>query len=109
MKRYINCAERQRRKYTLNNGKVIYSYLTPEQLNERYIRLDDLRILVEDFEGEPYEPIYKKAVRALNANPFTGIIHLSFAERDALGYLLERDTLSSADVAVLNYYLKLKG
>lgn len=102
------CTDGQRKKYTLNNGKVLYSYLTPKQLNERYIRLDDLRVLLEGFEGDPYEPIFRKAVKALNANPFTGIIHLSFAERDALGYLLENDMLTAADIAVLKYYLKIK-
>lgn len=108
MKRYIQSATKQRRKYTLNNGKVIYSYLTPEQFNERYIRLDDLRVLVEGFEGEPYEPIYKKVIRALNANLFTGIIRLSFAERDALGYLLENDMNTARDIAAIKYYIHYK-
>lgn len=109
MKRYIKCAEKQRKKYTLHDGKVIYSYLSPEQFTERYIRLDDLRVLLEGFDEGVYKGICDKAVRALNANPFTGIIHLTSNERSDLWYLLEDDMLSDADIAVLNYYLKLKG
>lgn len=94
-------------KYTFKNGDIVYSNLNKEELIKRTKRLDVLRVLTEGFEEGYGVSICNKARKAYNkVNNFTGIIRLSFSEKDWLGYLLESDMLSDEDREVIQYYIK---
>ena len=95
-------------KYTFNDGHQITSMLPVNEVNKRMKRLSHLIVLLEDFdEGSVFNDIYKKAVRAYNkTDNFTGMIRLTFTEKDNLGYLLDSKYNTPEDVAVLKYYLK---
>lgn len=109
MVRYIKSSStpKTKYKYTFSNGDVVYSDLAKGELMKRMNRLDTLRILVEGHEGGEYLKIYNKAYRALHANPFTGILHLTFDEKDALGYKMEQldsKSLSDDEIATICFY-----
>lgn len=102
--------------YRFSNGDVITSTLPKEEFMKRMNRLDTLRVLVEGFVfdkgdesyNEIANSIYHKALNAYNkTNLFTGIIRLSFTEKDWLGYLLESDMLDEEDKDVIKYYIKM--
>ena len=95
-------------KYTFNDGHQATSMLPGDEVNKRMKRLSHLIMLLEGFdEGSVFNDIYKKAVRAYNkTDNFTGTIHLTFAEKDNLGYLVDRAINSPEDIAVLKYYLR---
>lgn len=82
------------------------SRVSAEELQKRYNRLDRLRVITEPFESGPGLSIYKKALRAEDAQNFTGIIRLTPAEKDWLEYLLENDMLTDYDVEVINFYIR---
>lgn len=111
MVRYIKSSStpKAKYKYTFSNGDVVYSNLSKDELMKRMNRLDTLRTLVEGHEEGPYLSIFNKTNKSLNANPFTGIIHLTFDEKDALGYKMELlDTpvggLSDEEIEALCFY-----
>lgn len=113
MKRQIS---QQLHTYRFKNGDVVTSVLLSDELMARMNRLDTLRVLIEGFvfdKGDAdYNPvansIYHKALNAYNkTNLFTGIIRLTFTEKDWLGYLLESDMLDEDDKAVIKYYIKM--
>jgi hypothetical protein len=95
-------------KYTFNDGHQITSMLPANEVNKRMKRLAHLIMLLEGFdEGSVFNGIYKKAVRAYDkTDNFTGTIHLTFTEKDNLGYLVDREINTPEDTAVLKYYLR---
>lgn len=94
-------------RYTFNNGDVVTSALTKDEMLKRMKRLDTLRVLTEGFEEGPGATISAKAWRAYNKlNGFTGIIRLTFTEKDFLSYLLEGEFLSEKDIECINWYIR---
>ena len=95
-------------RYTFNDGHQITSMLPMQEVNKRMTRLSQLIMLLEGFdEGSVFNDIYKKALRAYDkTDNFTGTIHLTFTEKDNLGYLLDNEHNTPEDIAVLKYYLR---
>lgn len=102
-------------KYKLSTGEIVTTKLSASEVLKRMNRLDTLRVLVEGYvfnkDDENYNDIpnniYNKAVRAWkNLNNFTGIIRLTFEEKDWLSYLLESDFIDDEDKEVINFYTK---
>ncbi len=94
--------------YTFNDGSVYTSKLETGEFIKRLRRLDTLRVLVEQHECKEGESIYKKAFRAYNkTNNFTGIIRLTFLEKDWLAYMLENEFNSEEDIEVIKFYTKI--
>lgn len=105
-------------KYKLSTGEIVTTKLSASEVLKRMNRLDTLRVLVEGYvfnkDDENYNDIpnniYNKAVRAWkNLNNFTGIIRLTFEEKDWLSYLLESDFIDDEDKEVINFYTKCEG
>jgi len=95
------------KKYIFTNGDVMTSELHAEELMRRLRRLDTLRVMVEQNDCEEGRSICKKALRAYNKmENFTGIIRLTFLEKDWLAYKLEDDFLDEEDREVIEYYIK---
>jgi len=93
-------------KYTFTNGDVITSSLSKDELLRRMNRLDTLRVLTEGYDEGEGASICRKAWRAYNkTDNFTGIIRLTFNEKDFLGYMLESDMLTDEDRECLNWYI----
>lgn len=66
--------------------------------------------LIEQHTCKEAENILDKALRALyKTDNFTGIIRLSFSEKDWLGYLLECDFLDKNDINVIMFYTGIRG
>ena len=96
-------------KYTFQDGTTYTSTLSKDTFMQRLRRLDTLRVLTEGYIGtrDYGETICKKAIAAYNkTDHFTGIIRLSFGEKDWLGYLLESDMIDDEDEAVINFYIR---
>lgn len=95
-------------RYTFDDGHQITSMLPANEVNKRMKRLAHFIMLLEGFdEGSVFNNIYKKALRAYNkTDNFTGMIHLTFNEKDNLGYLLDRQMNTPEDEAILKYYLR---
>lgn len=91
---------------TWSDGYSITTKLTKSEALKRMERLDWLRVLTEGYEdGEGYS-ICKKALKAYNKKEnFTGIIRLTFSEKDFLGYMLENNN-DDKDIETINYYLR---
>ncbi len=97
------------KKYTFKNGDVMTSKLSADELMKRLRRLDTLRVIVEQNECKEGQSICKKALNAYNKmNNFTGIIHLTFLEKDWLSYKLEDEFIDDEDREVIEYYCKCK-
>lgn len=95
------------KRYTFSDGHTITSNLSAEEVMRRMNRLDVLRVITEGYESGPGYSIYRKALRAYNkTDNFTGVIHLTFAEKDWLSYLLENDMLRQEDIDTINYYIR---
>ena len=93
-------------KYTFSNGDVVTSNLKKDEMIKRMQRLDNLRVLTEGFDEGEGATIAAKAWKAYNkTDNFTGIIRLTFAEKDFLGYLLESDMLTDEDRECINWYI----
>lgn len=90
---------------TFANGYQITSHLHVDEVVKRRNRLNTLIALTEGYsEGEGVD-ICKKALKAFNKKDnFTGIIRLSFLEKDFLGYRLEDDMLTDEDIECLKFY-----
>lgn len=94
-------------RYTFTNGDVMTSALSADELIKRLRRLDTLRVMTEQYECEEGKNICKKALRAYNKmNHFTGIIRLTFLEKDWLGYLLENNCITDEGKKVVAFYTK---
>lgn len=95
------------KKYTFANGDIMTSELSADELMKRLRRLDILRVMTEQHECKEGRNICKKALNAYNKmNGFTGIIRLTFFEKDWLSYMLESDMLSNEDRKVIEFYTK---
>lgn len=92
-------------KYTLINGEVHKSKLSPASFTAKYRRLDTLRVIIEGNESKVGLAIYNKVINALNKDVFTGIIRLTFTEKDFLSYYLESDMLSVKDKYVIESFI----
>lgn len=94
--------------YRFTDGHTISSKLTKEEVLKKMKRLDVLRVLTEGYEeGEGY-CICQKALRAYNkTDPFTGIIRLTFLEKDFLGYCLESECITEEEREVVNFFTKI--
>ena len=103
MKRVITCSSMK--KYTFNDGTVVTSRLSKEEMLKRMRRLDTLRALTEQHDCPTGRSICRKALAAYDKlNDFTGIIRLTFQEKDWLSYMLESDFLDDEDIEVIKFY-----
>lgn len=111
-------------RHTFVDGHKHTSKLDIRECIKRMNRLDTLRVLTEGFEDGCGASICSKAIKAYNKEDnFTGIIRLTFLEKDFLGYVLasHEDSLREAiergydkglidsmkeDVEVLKYYVR---
>lgn len=97
------------KRYTFNNGYVVTSELSAEELMNRMRRLDVLRVLTEQHECKEGQSICAKAWKAYNKQDnFTGIIRLTFLEKDWLGCMLESDMLDEEDIECIKFYCRIK-
>lgn len=95
--------------YRFSNGDVVTTQLSQKTVLERMRRLDLLRVLTEQHECEEGRSICRKALQAYNKlNGFTGIIRLTFLEKNWLSYMLESDFLDDEDRECIEYYCKIK-
>lgn len=94
------------RKLRFTDGHEIITNLEPKEVLVRMNRLDNLRVLTEGFETGEGKAICKKALRAYDKKEFTGIIRLTFLEKDFLGYMLENTCNTEEDIETINYYLR---
>ena len=93
-------------KYVLKNGATITSKLPAKEISKRLGRLNILRILIEQHESKDGKSIYQKTIKAMDkADNFTGIIRLTIAEKDLLGYMLENTMLDKEEVETINHYI----
>lgn len=97
------------RRYTFTDGYTVTSELDTEELVRRMRRLDVLRILTEQYECEEGRSICAKALKAYNKQDgFTGIIRLTFLEKDWLACMLENNMLEKEDVECIRFYCRSK-
>ena len=95
------------KRYTFADGSSITSNLSAEELIRRINRLDKLRVLTENFTDGEGQSIARKAYRAENkTDNFTGIIRLSFDEKEFLGYLLDNEYLEHDEVDAIKFYMR---
>lgn len=93
--------------YIFKNGDIMTSKLSAPELMKRLRRLDVLKVITEQRKCKHGRNICKKALNAYNKmNGFTGIIKLTFLEKDWLSYMLESDMLSNEDREVIKFYTK---
>lgn len=96
-------------KYTFTNGDVVTSRLSKDELLKRMNRLDTLRVLTEQHDCPEGRSICRKALQAYNKlNDFTGIIRLTFLEKDWLAYMLEDEYLDDEDREAIRFYCKVQ-
>lgn len=94
--------------YTFSDGTIMTSKLPADEFIKRLRRLDTLRVLTEDCECPEGRSICEKARRAYNKmTDFTGIIRLTFSEKEWLGYMLESNNRTSEDIQVIKFYCKI--
>ena len=94
-------------KYAFTNGDVMTSELSADELMKRLRRLDTLRVMTEQHDCKEGKSICKKALNAYNKmNGFTGIIRLTFLEKDWLAYMLEDDFITDEEIKVIEFYTK---
>ena len=94
-------------RYKFSNGEVVTTYLSADECLRRMNRLGTLMTLVEQSENDVGQSIYRKALQAYNKlENFTGIIRLSFREKDWLSYMLESDMLSDKDIDAIKFYTR---
>ena len=95
--------------YRFNDGHRITSKLPADEIMKRMRRLDLLRVMTENHEEGHGRDICDKAWRAYNkTDNFTGIIRLTFSEKDWLGYKLEDQYLDEEDREVIRFYTGIK-
>lgn len=96
--------------YRLNNGTVVTTNLTAQEMCKRATRLDSLRVITEGYEEGVGRGICEKALRAYDKNEgFTGIIRLTAIEKDFLDYIYnENPFLTDWEIEALEYYLGIR-
>ena len=95
------------RKFIFNDGHEITTKLDINEVLKRMKRLDWLRVLTEGYEDGEGKSICDKALRAYNKKDnFTGIIKLTFLEKDFLSYMLDNEFNTAEDIEIINFYLK---
>lgn len=95
------------KKYTFTNGDIMTSELSADELMKRLRRLDTLRVMTEQHECKEGKNICKKALNAYNKmNNFTGIIRLTFLEKDWIEYMLEDGCMTDEEREVVEFYTK---
>lgn len=97
--------------YTFNNGEEVFtSKLSIDEVLKRMDRLSNLMCLTREIEDNKHaENIYKKALRAYNkTEDFTGIIRLTFSEKDWLSYCLENSCITDKEIETVKFYCKIK-
>ena len=72
----------------------------------RYERLDTLRVVTEGYNSSEGLSICRKASKAEDMEHFTGIIRLTFQEKDFLGYILEDEFLTDYERGVIEFYIR---
>jgi len=95
-------------RYTFPDGMSYTTNLKMEEFIKRLNRLDTLRVICEGYdEGTTGDSIYKKALRAWSkTDNFTGVIHLTFSEKDWLSYKREGEFNRKETNEVIDYYLR---
>lgn len=97
------------RKYTFKDGTIVTTKLSSLEISKRMDRLDTLRVLTEGFTEGVGRGICEKALRAYNKlNGFTGIIRLTYTEKEFLDYMLEDKFLDDEDREVIKFYTKFE-
>lgn len=98
------------RKLTFTDGHQITTKLSNDEILKRMRRLDTLRVLTEQHENEEGKNICKKAIKAYNKQDnFTGIIRLTFSEKDWLSYMLESDFIDREEEETIKFYIGFEG
>jgi len=93
--------------YRMNTGELVRTNLLAKEMLKRMKRLDTLRVLTEQHECEEGKSICKKALKAYNKlDGFTGIIRLTFLEKDWLAYMLEDKFIDDEDRECIEFYVK---
>lgn len=97
------------RKYTFKDGTVVTTKLSSKEMIKRMDRLNLLRVITEGFTEGVGRGICEKALRAYNKlNGFTGIIRLTYTEKEFLDYMLEDKFLDDEDREVIKFYTKFE-
>lgn len=97
------------KRYTFEDGTVVTTKLSAKEMVKRMDRLDDLRVITEGFTEGVGRGICEKALRAYNKlNGFTGIIRLTYTEKEFLDYMLEDKFLDNEDREVIKFYTKFE-
>ena len=96
-------------RYTFTSGKVFTSKLNKDEVLKRMNRLNTLMVLLEENENKYGRNIYEKALKAYNKTEgFTGIIHLTFSEKDWLSYHLENSCITDKQIEIIKFYCRIK-
>lgn len=95
------------KRYTFKDGTVVTTKLNAKEMVKRMDRLNLLRVITEGFTEGVGRGICEKALRAYNKlNGFTGIIKLTYTEKEFLDYMLEDKFLDDEDREVIKFYTK---
>lgn len=93
--------------YRFSTGELVKTNLLSKEMLKRMKRLDTLRVLTEQHECEEGKSICKKALKAYNKlDGFTGIIRLTFSEKDWLAYMLEDEFIDDEDRECIEFYVR---
>lgn len=93
--------------YRFSTGELVKTNLLAKEMLKRMKRLDTLRVLTEQHECEEGKSICKKALKAYNKlDGFTGIIRLTFSEKDWLAYMLEDEFIDDEDRECIEFYVR---
>lgn len=85
-----------------------YTKLSNEEFKTRFNRLAQLICMFEDYPEGPGHTIHQKALKAYNkTNGFTGIIRLTFTEKDFLSYKLEDQFIDKEEIELIRFYCKI--
>lgn len=93
------------KKIRFTDGHEITTKLSIEEAVKRMNRLDTLRVRIEDCDCKEGISISKKALRAYDKQDnFTGIIHLTYLEKDWLSYCLESEFNDEEEIEAIKFY-----
>lgn len=96
-------------KYTFTTGESYITKLNKKEFIKRLNRLNTLRVLTEQYDCQEGIRITNKCWKAYKKRDnFTGIIHLTFNEKDWLSYMLENEFLDDDDIQTIMFYINLK-
>ena len=95
------------KRFRFTDGHEVTTNLDMDEMLKRMNRLDWLRVLTEGYENGEGKSICDKALRAYNKTEnFTGIIRLTFLEKDFLAYRLEDAMNTQKDIETIRFYLR---